>query len=192
MATFQKILTFVILAIAAIGLVSIFRMLYLLWDDYLPDFKVFYYSAYDFVHKINPYEDKTLYTGLGYPLVAVLFYIPFLIFPFASASKIFLLINIFCIFLIAYISIKVAKINASWKYFILFVSLAVLSFPVKFSFGMGQSNILAYTFLLFSFYGHLKKRYIKSGILLGLSLLIKQILFLCYFTFFCKGRTKLS
>lgn len=175
MATFQKILTLVVVVFGIIGLVSIFRTLYQLWNSYLPDFHVFYYSAFDVVHRINPYEDRKLYTGLGYPLNAVLFYIPFLIIPFTLASKIFLLINVLCLFLIVYISIKITKINESLKYFIFFASLAVLSFPFKFSFGMGQSNILAYTLLLFAFYLHLRKNDIKSGVLLGLSLLIKPI-----------------
>jgi len=127
MATLEKKLSLWVFIFGIIGFVSIARTVFLLWDNYLPDFHVFYFSAFDLIHHINPYTDKELYTGLGYPLSTVVFYAPLLLFPFSIASKVFSLANVFFLFYSVYLSIKIIKKKASWNYFIFFASLAVFS-----------------------------------------------------------------
>lgn len=152
-----------------------------------PDFHVFYQSAYDVVHAINPYEDRTLPTGFGYPVATSILYVPFLIVPRSLAQGLFIVGSAVSVPIIVYLCLQLTK-RFSWSYFLVFTSLAFLSFPVKFTLGMGQSNLVAFLLLLLSFFFYKKRMLTMSGIFLGLSIVMKPLIaFLLLFFLFNKA-----
>lgn len=162
-------------------LLLVFYRIFSLWNSLLPDFHVFYYATTDLLHQKNPYIDTFLFTGLGYPIFALFFFIPFTFLPFPIASKVFLLLNVFSLGYIIFLSLSLLQ-KYSLRNFLFFLLLCLFFFPVIFTLGMGQSNLLALMFLLAGIF--LKKRFdFFPGILLSLSILIKPI-FIIFFLFF--------
>lgn len=141
-----------------------------------PDFSVFYYASHDIFNGINPYKDQSLHTGFMYPPVTGLLYSPFLLFTYQPAQNIFTTLNIFSLFSIVYISIKISSQRVSFVPFLIASALILSSFPAKFSLGMGQSNIPANLLLLLSLYFFLKQRDYYSGAFFICSVILKPIL----------------
>lgn len=140
-----------------------------------PDFSVFYDASRGLIAGKNIYA-LPMYTGLGYPPFSLLPYIPLTIFPYQTAQWIWIIASFLFLFLSIYLSLSLFKKNARLIDFITVFILSFLSFPVKFTLGMGQVNFLALVLLL------LAMRY-KSGFLLGLLCIIKPhfLLFLPLF-----------
>src|SRR3989344_4007036 len=80
--------------ILLIGFFSLARTFYLLFDTFLPDFSVFYYSTQDLLAFKNPYTNNHLFTQVNYLPVALLFLMPVSLFEFSVASKFWLSISI--------------------------------------------------------------------------------------------------
>ncbi len=142
-----------------------------------PDFSVFYEAARGLITQKNIYT-LPMYTGFGYPPFTLLPFIPLLIFPYKVAQVIWVVLS-FTLFLYAIsLSGQVIGKKATLLAYCLIFSFAFLAFPTKFTLGMGQVNIVALTFFLGSILANQKKLTVKSGILLGLTLIIKPHLFL--------------
>lgn len=160
-----------------------------LWNHFFPDFNVFYYSARLVLHHQNPYSAHTLFTNLNYPVVSLLFFLPFTALPFSVAENIFLSINIFSLIAIIYISLLLNKQN-TLLYVLLFLLGSLLFFPTNFTLGMGQSNLVAYVFLLIGYYFNTKGKSIPSVIFLAIAYTMKPILaFTMLFFLFQKQRS---
>lgn len=189
METKKIVILIFFLATIAYTVVSLFKII----TTSAPDFHVFYYSAYDLINGINPYEDKSLTTGLGYPVATSLFYVPFLVLPFPIAQGLFVFFSALAVPILVYITLLVTQKKVSWDYFLFFTSLAFLSFPTKFTLGMGQSNLLADLLIIGSFYFYKKTEPVQGGILLGLALVVKPLLgFLVLFFLLKKAWRTLS
>lgn len=165
----------VIIAFLLFSLTLTCYRIFSLWNRFLPDFSVFYYGSQALVHQINPYKSTLIFTGIGYPLSSLFIYTPLLIFPYQIAQNIFLLLNIIALYALVYISLSIVK-RLTRLYFLFFLSLALLSFPASFTLGMGQSNIIGYTFLLLGYYLFTHKRHWTGGICLSLAYITKPIL----------------
>lgn len=168
-------LTLVLIALTSYRLLS-------LWGKFLPDFSVFYFSTLGLLHGISPYSNTHLFTAFIYPIFTNLVYLPFILFPFPISKTIFLCINILLLPLVIYIILRILnKLNL--VNFLVINILASLSFPIKFTLGMGQSNLIAYAFLLGGYFYFVNKKQSLSSILTALSVIFKPtfaFLFLFY------------
>ncbi|MFH0863682.1 MAG: glycosyltransferase family 87 protein [Candidatus Gottesmanbacteria bacterium] len=169
-----------------ISIISFLFSLTKIINSIAPDFSVFYYGAKDLILGSNPYQNDKLFTGINYPPLTLLFYMPLTLLSYNFAQFIWLMITLICLLGSIFLSLKILKIKITIKYFLLVLSLSVLAFPIKFTFGMGQSNILALFLLLLSFYNWKKDKNIIGGIMLGICISIKPILgfFLLFFVIY--------
>ena len=176
----------ILLFLACIFLLG-FRI-FSLWNSFLPDFHVFYFSSLDLLGNRNPYTDTFLFTGLGYPIVTLLPFLFLTLFPFSIASKIFLILNIVSLCGVITLSLKILQ-EFSTRNFLVFLFISLFFFPVSFTFGMGQVNILAYFLLLLGIY--LRKRFdFYPGILIAFAILLKPIFIFLMLFFLLKKNWK--
>lgn len=140
-----------------------------------PDFSIFYYAGKDILLGISPYGDRTLFTAFNYPLVSALLFTPLVLFPYTFAQTFFTFANVASIFAIVYFCFILLKKRVSFIFFLSTISLVFLSFPTKFTIGMGQTNLLALMMLLWGFVLLQKKQGLWSMVFLILSIFFKPI-----------------
>ncbi|HYK08360.1 MAG TPA: glycosyltransferase family 87 protein [Candidatus Eisenbacteria bacterium] len=143
---------------------------------FAPDFSIFYYSAKDLLLGISPYLDKSLFTIFNYPLASSALFIPFTIFPYRIAQTLFIFSNVISVFFLVYFALTLIKKHVSISFFLVIVSLLFLSFPTKFTMGMGQTNVIAYLLLLAGFLMLQKKKSVWTIIFLTISIFLKPVL----------------
>lgn len=156
-----------------------------------PDFPVYYFSTLDFVVGKNAYIDGNLPTMFIYPVITSLLYLPFLMFSYEISQGIFVILSVLAVPSIVYISLKIIYKHFSWRHIFIFTSLAYLSFPTKFTLGMGQINLLALLFLMVGYYLYSKKKLVESGMTIALALLAKPVLCFILIFFIAKNAWKL-
>lgn len=166
------------------------KNLYQIITTTAPDFSDLWYSAKDLATDKNPYQNPNLLTGLGYPPNALLFFLPFTLFSFNPDPALFILLSFASILLCVFLSLKIVQNKLSWNQFFLATSLTLLSFPTKFTLGMGQNNAFALLFLLLAFLSYKQKRLALTGILLGTAIVIKAVLIFLLLFFFLKRNWK--
>lgn len=176
------ILVFFFFAVCAYIAVSVFKII----TTSAPDFPSYYYATRDFLTGVNAYKDPTIPNIFLYPAVTSILYLPFLTFPYEISQGIFVILSAFSVPGIVYLSLKLIYKKFSWRHFVLFTSLAFLSFPTKFTLGMGQVNLLAFFLLLLGYYFYQKKLFHRSGVFIALAFLAKPILGLVIVFFFIK------
>ena len=59
-----------------------------------PDYSVLWNAAKDLPTSKNPYLNKELYTGIGYPPNTLLFYLPFSLLPYEISQALFVLLSL--------------------------------------------------------------------------------------------------
>ncbi len=170
--TFKLFTLLFSLAVIAYSLVSIYRII----STLAPDFSVYFQSTKLMLSGQNPYLNRNLFTGLGYPLATLVVFIPFAFLPFNISQALFLLISYGSVFTIVSLVLKILKKKIKIHQYLLLCSLVLFSFPVKFTLGMGQSNLIAYLLLLISFYNFKRSKDFTSGVFLGLTILLKPVL----------------
>ncbi|EKE06134.1 MAG: hypothetical protein ACD_19C00079G0039 [uncultured bacterium] len=62
-----------------------------------PDFQVLWLAAKDLTTTNNPYLNTQIFTGVGYPPISLLFYLPLTNLNYMVAQNIFTAISIVCI-----------------------------------------------------------------------------------------------
>lgn len=145
-----------------------------LFTTVTPDFQVLWLASRDLLTSNNPYLNKEIFTGVGYPPNSLLFYLPLTFLNYFTAQNIFTIISIFSLIYCIYISFKILN-TKNRLLLIAIILLFVLSFPTKFTLGMGQNNFVALAMLLTSFYFYKSKKLYLAGILLGLVISLKTI-----------------
>ncbi|MGB6838759.1 MAG: glycosyltransferase family 87 protein [Microgenomates group bacterium] len=148
-----------------------------------PDFNVLWLAAKDLSTDSNPYLNPDIFTGVGYPPNTLLFYLPLMAFPYKVAQAIFVLLIFASTVGAVYLSLKIVLKKVPWQVSLLALSLTFLSFPTKFTLGMGQNNTVAFFTLLFAYYFYKQKRISLAGVLLGISIAFKTVFgfFLLFF-----------
>ncbi len=141
-----------------------------------PDFTVFYGAGQNLVQGKNIYQDNSFFTAFNYPPQTAVLYLPFLLFPYGVAQGVFTFLNFCLVPLSVLLSLRLVKEDFSWQRLLLLTNLAFLAFPVKFTLGMGQSNLLALFLFLVSFFFYQQKRSTAAGIILGLAIIAKPVL----------------
>ena len=140
-----------------------------------PDFEVLWYAAKDLPIGDNPYLNPNIFTGVGYPPNSLLYYLPLTYLSLNSAQSFFTILSLTSLVLVVILSIKIAFEKVEWKTLLIALTLVLLSFPTKFTFGMGQNNIIALLFLLLSFYLSQKDKRVLAGLILGVVISLKTI-----------------
>lgn len=140
-----------------------------------PDFSIFYYATIDFWHKQNAYINTSLYSLFPYPPVTALFYMPFLAFSYPVSQSLFIIISYLSIFALIYITQLILIKRFILFDFLCIATLVLISFPFKFTLGMGQINILAFLLVIISFYLYLKKYRLVAAILFTVGIIFKPI-----------------
>jgi alpha-1,2-mannosyltransferase len=152
-----------------------------------PDFSVMWLATRDLPIGRNPYLNPDIFTGVGYPPNTLLFYLPLISFPYKIAQAIFIFLSLASIIGSVYLSLKITLTKVSWFALFSGFSLAFLSFPMKFTLGMGQNNSIALLLLLLAYYFYLHKKLPICGILLGSAITLKTI-FIFFLLFFLAKR----
>jgi hypothetical protein len=142
-----------------------------------PDFTQVWKSANDLVTLKEPYFDPNLDYPNAYPPVTEIFFLPFTLLSHQMALIIFTYISFATIIGSVFLSLKIAAKRVPWPYFLLFIALSFGSFPIRFTLGMGQVNVIVLFLLLLSVYLETKpvKNSISAGLFLGLAIAIKPI-----------------
>ncbi len=161
------------LLLLIIGVSSISYTFFSLFNSFLPDFSVYYYSTKNAVLGINPYLDQNTYTLLTYPPFTLVFFIPFLILSFGLASKLWLVVSLSSFILGLYFLYKAKPIDKT-LFWIIF-ALTAFSFPFKFTLGMGQVNLVLFFLISLTLYSLTKKTNIGASISLAVSVALKLI-----------------
>lgn len=169
--------------IISIFLFSLFIALRVFSLGRYPDFSVYYFGTKAFLSGINPYlVTPDSFSNYVYPPFVLLLFTPFLLFPLSLSSTIFLVISFASLFLGIYFCLKTLK-KFTWTAYFLVLSLSLFAFPTKFTFGMGQVNLIILFLLSVSLYMLQQNKQTKAGYLIGLSFAVKlfPLLLLVYF-----------
>lgn len=155
-------------------LVSFIWLCKALFLGYYPDFNTQYNVPELILSGVNPYLGGSgLYTSQVYPPSVFFVFLPFSLFSLTNASYIYTILSITSLIISLYILSKTFELNFFGTSNLLLMSLVFVSFPVKFTLGMGQINMLILLLLaLFIWFVKLKKDFI-AGLFLGTSIAIK-------------------
>ncbi len=158
-----------------------------------PDFQVLYLASKDFLAGLNFYQNKEIFTGVGYPPISLIFYSPFIILPYGISQTLFFILSLFATALSVYLSIKILLPKSKLWHFLLILILTLIFFPTKFTLGMGQVNAITLLVFLFSYYLYQKGKKELSGTFLGLAICLKPIFgfFLLFYLIKKKYKTTL-
>lgn len=116
--------------------------------------KIINAKAPDFIWLLKRTEELLLrntHTSWN-PPYALLVYIPFTFIQVAYAQAIFVFMSFSSMVGSILISIILGFKKIRLEVFLIVTSFVLFAFPTKFTFGMGQNNFIAMSFLLYSFY----------------------------------------
>ena len=139
-----------------------------------PDFQTQYYVPKLVLSGINPYvENSNLHTPQVYPPTAFFFFLPFSVIDYTYAPFVYLVVSIMCLLASFLLLFKIFKISFFSTDALLLSSLSFISFPTKFTLGMGQVNFIILFLLVLSLHFINSNRKFISGIFIGVSLGLK-------------------
>lgn len=107
-------------------------------------------------------------------------------FPFATAARIWLTINLICIFFIIYLEWYFTKgFLHPVQRLVVIAALNLYSYPLLYALTLGQTSILIYLIICLIFYFTLKNYEVLAGIFLGIITALKfsPLLFIIYFLY---------
>jgi alpha-1,2-mannosyltransferase len=151
-------------------ILTLLIMLKVLFLNVYPDFNAYYYGSVE--HNILNYP----------PFVTVIFsFFSFL--PLAIASKVWTILSILFLLISLSLCFKLFSVKIFSSTALVLFSLVFIYFPVKFTLGMGQLNLLVLLFIVLTLYFYIKGRDSYSGVCLGISIMLKlfPVLLLLYF-----------
>ncbi len=153
-----------------------FFSLYRIVTSLAPDFQVFYYSTKNVLMNINPYTAHNVFTIFNYPIITTFLYIPLVFLDYQIAQGVYVSLSYFAVYFIVYLCFHILDKKIKLINYLLIVSFVFMSFPTKFTLGMGQANLIGYMFLLVSYFFYGRKKDFLSGLLLGIAIIQKPIL----------------
>lgn len=151
---------------------------------YYPDFAVYYNSVKTVFSGGNPYIlIPHNITPFIYPPIDLLLFTPLSVLPLEISSKIWLLVSAGALLLSLLLLFKLLAVRINSLTASIIVALSFLSFPTRFTFGMGQINTIILLILVLGIHFYIQKNKRLSGILFGLNISLKLFspLFLLYF-----------
>ncbi len=170
----EKYIKFSYLLSAFICLLSFAWLLKVLFLGLYPDFSAYYHVSEYFLKGINYYAHPELLTiSYSYPPIDFLFFVPFTFLPFQFAEFFWTLLNIFLLILSILFLTKIFKIQFFSKLNMILMALVFISFPTKFTLGMGQLNIIVMSLLCYGLWVLSQKKESLAGIIFGAAFSIK-------------------
>ena len=151
-----------------------------------PDFSQYFYGLKTITQGLNPYVvHQNTFTPTVYPPFVLFLLSPFGLLPFIWAEKIWIALSIIFLFSAVYLIFRIYNQKLFSSVGFLVLGLVCLSFPVKFTLGMGQINNLILFLFVISIYLLGKKKNYLTSFFLALSLAIKffPLFFPVYFIF---------
>ncbi len=164
----QKIIA---LLFIILGIVSLTRTVFILWNDNLPDFSTRYDSGILLMQDKNPYTNTASFTTENYPPSALTLLLPFSLLSYSVASKLWIMLSILAFFLLFTIIYRTFPIKLMQMSIIFF--LTVISFPFKFTLGMGQVNILILLFIVLFLTSLIIKKKVNAALALSIAVVMK-------------------
>ncbi len=138
---------------------------------HLQDFAVYYRAVQDVLNGVNPY--LVTQTPFIYPVSSLFIFLPFGILPFSVAERLWTLVSVLALTGAVFVLTKAVRKPLSWLEYCLMVGVAMLNFPVKFTLGMGQVNLILLFLLCISFLLYQEKRLVPAGVVLGVAAAVK-------------------
>jgi hypothetical protein len=132
--------------------------------NFYPDFSQYYFGA----NAVNPYLNGVIYPPLALVIFSILKYV-----PFYFAEKVWAVLSLISLFAAVYLIFKMYKKNLFSVLGFVSLGLVCLSFPVKFTLGMGQINNFILLLFVMSIYALNKNKSNLASFLLSLSFTIK-------------------
>jgi alpha-1,2-mannosyltransferase len=148
-----------------------------------PDFAQYYYGFQLFQAGINPFITKgQMFTATTYPPFVSMLFAPLSLIPFLFVQKIWTAIMITLLPFSIYLIFKINNKKFFTPLGFVILGLSYLYFPVRFTLGMGQINILIFFLVVLSIYLLNINKSILSGLSLALPFAIKffPVLFVPY------------
>lgn len=145
------------------------------WTTVSPDFSVYHTAGKALSDGANPYTDPSLYTGVGYPPNSILTFIPFSWMPLIVSQRIFTILSVIAIYACILLTYKIAGVRVTQAGLVVTFCLAFISFPTRFTLGMGQNNVLALVFLIGAIYAFTHRSSAWAGVLLGVAITMKPL-----------------
>lgn len=144
------------------------------------DFLHYYLSSYAVISGKNPYVEvptHKLSSGdpivFNYPPTALLLFIPLSVFPIEITRVFWQLIILLSLIISIQIGLKLLNIKPNIIIWLATLSLAILSFPIRHTFGMGQVSIIILFLILMSFYFAKTEKNLLAGLFLAFAIGIK-------------------
>jgi hypothetical protein len=170
-----------------VGVFGVFTILRIIFQFHLFDFSIYYKSVLDLQNGISMYRDPTI--AMKYPMSAMILLVPIGWFPYIIIEKLWTFMSVAALLIGLFFMHKILP-NISRQQWWYIGAAIILSFPYKFTLGMGQINLMILAMLIGSIYAHLNNRDVLAGIFIALSawLKITPLVLLPYF--WRKGRYK--
>jgi hypothetical protein len=163
----------------ALFIITLLIMLRALLLGGYPDFNMYYDAALE-KNSIPSYPPFTTVLFLFFPSL-----------PLAIASKMWIVLSVFFLFLSLYLCFKIYNVRFFSSTAMIISSLAFIYFPTRFTLGMGQINILILLLVVLTFYFYIRGKDSYSGICLGFSITLKLFPVLLLFYFLLLNKIKI-
>lgn len=166
-----------------------------LFLGFYPDFSVYYYATKAHIEGLNPYsQGLNLFAPFMYPPTLLPIFYPFVNLSYNLAEKIWVVLSLLLLFPSLFLLSKLFKQKIFSHVSLFLYSLVFLSFPLKFTLGMGQINTFILLLVILFLYFLEKKRLFLSGIFLGLAIAFKlfPLLLIPYLIIRKKGKIVIS
>jgi hypothetical protein len=118
------------------------------------------------VFLINSYQDFGVYylaaKGINYPPLAIVFFSVLPLLPYFIAGKIWAAFSLIALFIAVYLIFRIYKTQIFSNFGLIILGLICLSFPVKFTLGMGQiNNFILLIFVAAIYFLNQNKKYLS-------------------------------
>lgn len=158
---------------------------------YYPDFNTQYYVPHLVFSGHNPYLGGSgLYTPQVYPPTEFIFFLPFSLLPLKLSSYLYTVLSITSLVVSLYLLSRIFQLKFFSKLNLLMMGFVFMMFPVKFTLGMGQINLVVLLLVVSGLWLVKKKMEFQSGLILGVSILIKMYPLFLPIYFLLKQKTK--
>ncbi|MEK7577244.1 MAG: glycosyltransferase family 87 protein [Patescibacteria group bacterium] len=145
-----------------------------------PDFMVYYLGV------IPQNGTQHIVTNL-LPPASRLVYWPIVLLPYQWSQALWVFVSIFCLWISIRYTLHMLG-NHARRDAILYMAVAFLSFPTRFTLGMGQVNLIALALIVVAAFKEKKHQSLFGGILYGVAILLKPELILLYPVFLLTRR----
>lgn len=147
----------IVTALIIFGVVSLTRTVFLLWNGELQDLAIIYSSVHLLLSGINPYSSSVLPIQVNYPPQLLIILSPLTLLSLSVVGKLWIIGSVLALLISFYLLYKVKPVPKMLC--IGMATASVLSFPFKYTLGMGQVNIFVLMCIAGMIYaGYGKKR----------------------------------